>query len=312
MVLIQGTTEFETEGRTAVAVGKFDGIHKGHKKLLEEVVSCQKEGLLAVVFTFDLSFSSFLQKTQQKELTTKEEKRAIFEQMGIDILIEFPLTETTAAITPENFIIEILVQKLHAKKIVAGSDVTFGYKGAGNASLLKKMEEQFGYEVSFIEKVCYERQEISSSYVREEVKKGRMQLVTKLLGYPYSISGIIQHGSKIGRTIGMPTVNLIPDEDKLLPPNGVYFAKIIYNGEEFNGITNIGCKPTVTDKLTILAETYIYDFDKDIYGNAITVQLLSYQRPEIKFDGLEALKDQMQRDKEAGRLFFKEDALRWG
>ncbi len=305
MKLIQGTTEFELDGDSAVAIGKFDGIHLGHQKLLSQILSWKKEGLQAVVFTFDPPPAIFFQRKIQKELTTREEKRKLFEKMGIDVLVEFPFNHNTAATTPKNFVSQILVGKLHTKKIAAGYDLSFGYGGSGNFELLQILSEEYQFQVKFFDKVCLDGNEISSTYVREEVEKGNMQLVTKLLGTPYTITGIVQHGKKLGRTIEMPTVNLLPVADKLLPPFGVYFSNIYHGERMFRGVTNIGYRPTVSDNRTISVETFIYDFNENLYGEEIIVALLFYRRSEMKFDSVEELKWQMQRDRDAGKNYFQ-------
>ena len=304
MRLIQGTTEFELQKESAVAIGKFDGVHRGHQKLLQRILDWKKEGLQAVVFTFDPPPAVFFEQTTQKELTTQTEKRKLFEQMGIDVLIEFPLNVNTAATKPVNFIEQSLVSKLKAKKIAAGTDLSFGYRGAGNCALLQKMAETYHYEVKIIDKVCLDGKEISSTFVRKEVEEGNMELAEKLLGYPYTVNGIVQHGQKLGRTINMPTVNLLPIADKLLPPRGVYFSKIYWENREFYGVTNIGCRPTVSDSASISVETYIYQFNEELYGHEITVALLHYRRPEMKFQNIEELKHQMPKDREAGAEYF--------
>ena len=305
MKLIQGTTEFELDGDSAVAIGKFDGIHLGHQKLLSQILSWKKEGLQAVVFTFDPPPAIFFQRKIQKELTTREEKRKLFEKMGIDVLVEFPFNHNTAATTPKNFVSQILVGKLHTKKIAAGYDLSFGYGGSGNFELLQILSKEYQFQVKFFDKVCLDGNEISSTYVREEVEKGNMQLVTKLLGTPYTITGIVQHGKKLGRTIEMPTVNLLPVADKLLPPFGVYFSNIYHGERMFRGVTNIGYRPTVSDNRTISVETFIYDFNENLYGEEIIVALLFYRRSEMKFDSVEELKWQMQRDRDAGKNYFQ-------
>ncbi|MDD2971752.1 MAG: bifunctional riboflavin kinase/FAD synthetase [Lachnospiraceae bacterium] len=304
MKLIQGTTEFELDRESAVAIGKFDGVHLGHQKLLQQILDWKKEGLQAVIFTFDPPPAVFFQQTTKKELTTQVEKRKLFEQMGIDVLIEFPLNMNTAATRPINFIEQILVRRIKAKKIAAGTDLSFGYRGAGNCELLQSKANEYDFEVKIIDKVCLNGREISSTYVREEVEKGDMELVTTLMGSPYSVHGIVQHGQKLGRTIDMPTVNLLPIADKLLPPRGVYFSYIYYGGQRWYGVTNIGCRPTVSANEVISVETYIYGFDEEIYGEDIAVALLHYRRPEMKFANVEELKNQMQQDREAGRAYF--------
>lgn len=307
MQIIQQTTDFIIKEKTAAALGKFDGIHRGHQKLLEEILEQKKKGLKAVIFTFDPSPATLFQKSKVKELSTKKEKEAMFEAMGVDILIEFPLNEKTAAMSAEDFVEEVLVRKMNVGFIAAGTDLSFGYKGAGNAALLKEFSEEYGFQVEIIDKVCHEDREISSSFVREEIEKGNMELAAALIGKTYSVSGVVEHGNRIGRTLGFPTVNLLPEEEKLLPPCGVYFSKVLVDGETYNGVTNIGYKPTVSDEPRIGVETYIYDFEKDVYGKEITVSLEHFKRSEKKFDGLEELRMQVELDKEEGRKYFLEN-----
>lgn len=306
MKIIQGTTDFELEASSAVAIGKFDGIHIGHQKLLNEVLSAREEGLQAVVFTFDPPAASFFAREKQKELTTREEKRIIFEKMGVDTLVEYPLNEKTAAILPESFIREILVKRLLMVRIAAGTDLSYGFQGKGDCGLLQDMAEAGGYRVCIVEKETCRGREVSSTFVREEVAAGNMEAVTELLGYHYSVSGPVLRGNRFGRTIQMPTVNLCPGEGKLLPPNGVYYANVLYGGRRLKGMTNIGFKPTVSEKLVLGVETYIYDFRENLYGKYISVELLSYRRAEQKFADVEALKRQMYADREDGRVYFGE------
>lgn len=304
MQIIQQTTEFHIEGKTAAAIGKFDGIHKGHEKLLENIIKQKEKGFQSVIFTFEPLPALFFGQTRVKELTTRQEKEELFEKMGIDILVEFPMTESTASMSPEEFVSEILVNKMNVKYLAAGTDLSFGYKGAGNAELLKELSADYGFEVEIIEKVCHGGREISSSYIREEIEKGNMENAAELIGNAYSISGIVEHGNQLGRTLSMPTVNLIPDQRKLLPPYGVYFSRISMDGELYYGVTNIGEKPTVSDKKCLGVETYIFDFEEEIYNKKITVYLEHFQRPEQKFAGIEELKMQLLKDKKAGRDYY--------
>lgn len=305
MRIIQGTEELQTDKKSAVAIGKFDGIHLGHQKLLNHILEQKEQGQLAAVFTFDPPPAVFFGSAQTKELMTREEKRRAFERMGVDLMVEFPLNRRTAAIGPEDFIEKILVGRLRAGYIAAGTDVSFGDGGAGNCMLLSSMASLYGYEVRIIDKVCFGGREVSSTWVREEVEKGNMEQAEELLGSPFSVSGKVVRGRQFGRTIGMPTVNLLPPEKKLLPPNGVYFSEVSARGKSFRGITNIGYKPTVSDERKLGVETCIYDFDGDLYGEDITVSLLAFHRKEQKFDGAEALKKQLTKDLADGRLFHE-------
>lgn len=306
MQFIAGRTHFKLGAESAVAIGKFDGIHRGHKRLLQEILQCREQGMLAVVFTFDPPASSFFAGKQVKELTTREEKRRRFAAMGVDVLVEFPLNQETAAMEPERFVREVLAESMNMRFIAAGSDLSFGAGGAGNAELLKKLSGRFGYRVRVIEKICENGREISSTYLREEVEKGRMENAELLLGEPYRITGEIMHGRRLGRTLGMPTINQIPEQQKLLPPNGVYYSRVRLGGKLLNGITNIGYKPTVSDERVLGAETYLYDFSQDIYGREAEVSLLHYKRPEMRFADVEQLKAQMQKDIAEGHRYFLE------
>lgn len=305
MKIISNTTEFELPQNTVVAIGKFDGFHKGHQKLIKEALAQKKDNLAVAVYTFVPSPAVFWGKGNVQELTTQEEKRRIFENAGVDYLIEYPFNKSVADMEPEAYIKEVLVEKMHAKCVVAGADVSFGKKGAGNEALLRALSEKYGYHVILIDKVQYQDKEISSTLVREKIREGRMEEAIQLLGVPYSITGKIVHGKQLGRTIGMPTVNLIPEKEKLLPPAGVYFSQVLLQGKKYASITNIGKKPTVNMDETVGAETYIYNFKGDIYGEIVSVSLLKHTRPEMKFSGIEELKKQLERDMEEGKKFHQ-------
>ncbi len=296
MQLIAGRTDFVLERPCAAAIGKFDGIHRGHQALLANIREEKKKGLLSAVFTFDPAPAAFFSGTDGQELTTREEKRRIFNKLGIDVLIEFPLREDTAAIAPQTFIEEILVRRMKSAFVAAGTDVTFGRYGAGNSAMLTSYGNRLGFSVQIIEKVCVGGREVSSSRIREELSAGHMEQVEELIGFPYSVTGEVVHGKRLGRTIGMPTVNLAPPPGKLLPPFGVYFSEVSWKGKHFRSISNVGCKPTVSRERAVGVETYLYDFDQDIYGQEITVKLLRFKRPEMKFGSVGELKAQARKD----------------
>lgn len=332
MQIISDTTQFHIEEPTAVAVGKFDGLHLGHRELLSVILAARENGLKAAVFTFDPSPGVFFQRQKMKsglpepeaslqtedgfkELMTREEKRLRFEQMGVDYLVEYPFCAETAAVSPEDYVNRFLLDQMHARLIAAGEDVSFGKGGAGNAALLKdridkrnKAASGSGKEetvsLCVIPKICWQGQEISSTLVREYVKKGEMETAAQLLGEAYSINGIVSEGNRLGRNLGMPTANLYPEAGKLLPPNGVYFSRVLLytEGTEriFRGITNIGYKPTIQGSAPKMGvETNLFDFDEDIYGQRIQVQLQHFHRPEKKFGSLQELTEQMKKDAKA-------------
>ena len=304
MKIITELDKLNIREKTAVAIGKFDGIHVGHKELLSKILEKKKDGLKATVFTFDPSPEEFFVGHSVPQLFTREEKLKAFQELGVDILVMFPLNDETAATDPEEFVRRILVYELNAGFIAAGSDVSFGDKGKGDSKLLERLGKELSYELCIIDKVKIDDEEVSSTRVRNAVSDGDMDLTERLLGTKYSISGIVEHGNHLGHTIGVPTVNILPPSMKLLPPYGVYSSTVKIGKNEFKGMTNIGRKPTVSEKEKVGVETYIYDFGRDVYGEYIEVVLHSFVRPEIKFENMEQLKLQIQQDiKNAVRSF---------
>ena len=304
MQIVSDKTEFKLKGVSAVAIGKFDGIHAGHYRLIDEILRQKKNGLQSVIFTFFPSATVYFGGEDAKELTTREEKREIFERMGIDVLVEFPLNPETAATDPVDFVKKILIEMMNMKFLAAGEDVSFGKGGKGNRVLLEEMAEENDFTVKIIEKIFDHGKEISSTYVREEILKGNMELASELLSRNYSMEGIVENGMHLGRKMGFPTVNLYPPKEKLMPPYGVYYSDVFYNGCMYHGITNIGVKPTVQQTKRVNAETYLYDFDRDIYGKKIRLQLLKFKRPEQKFQDLAGLQKQLRQDVEDGKRWF--------
>lgn len=301
MEIIAGQKVFQLHRETAVAVGKFDGIHIGHRRLLEEILNRKKEGLEACVFTFDPSPAVLFGRGDSKVLSTREEKRQIFQQLGVDVLVEFPMDFETASMEPEAFAREILAKSLRGKLIAAGEDLSFGRNGAGSAALLKELGPELGLCVEIIPKVCAGGEEVSSTRIRNLLEKGEMARVRELLGEDYTVSGTVQHGHRIGRTLGFPTVNLLPPEDKLLPPFGVYYSRVQVGEREYPAISNVGRKPTVGGREQVGVESFLYQFQEEIYGREIRVFLEEFRRPEKKFADLEALRAQLQLDIAAGR-----------
>ena len=288
MRIISGTTKFMIPEGTAVAIGKFDGLHLGHRKLLSEILRQKEDGLKAAVFTFDPSPEVFFGMNPSRELSTNQEKRELFREIGIDILVEFPFNKDTAAISPEDFVIDILVKRMNAKFVAAGTDLSFGAMGKGNFTLLSSLARHLGFEACKIDKIERNGKVISSTLIRSLVEEGNMEEAAACLGAPYKITGKIVHGKALGRRIGIPTLNQTPPSDKLLPPFG---------------ITNIGIKPTVTNENKVTVETSLYDFSGDLYGETAEVSLLTFRRPEMRFSGVAELKKTMEKDIRAGEIY---------
>lgn len=302
MQIIENTTEFHLEHKSAVALGKFDGIHLGHRRLLDRVLEQKKQGLRTVVFTFDTSAASFF-GGEEKELTTREEKRDAFSRLGIDVLIEFPLNRETAATEPEEFVSHYLAAQMQTSYLCAGPDISFGKGGAGDYALLADYAKTYGYRVELIDKVRVDGEEVSSTRVRQAVRAGEMEKAAAMMGAPYRVSGKVAHGRQLGRKLGMPTANLIPDERKLLPPNGVYYSRARLGEKIYRGISNVGYKPTVSEEKILGVETYLYDFTGEVYDRDMDVELLAFRREERAFENVEALRRQIEADVEAGRNF---------
>lgn len=302
MEAIIGTRDFQIEVPTVVTIGKFDGRHRGHQKLLRQMLKLKAEkGYQTGVFTFAVPPASLISRFQQKMITTNSERRKNLEKIGIDYLVEYPFSEEVAHMPAELFVGRILAEQMNAKAVVVGNDCGFGYRRAGNAALLQQLSEIYGYELIVIDKAKDDDRDISSSYIREELDRGNMEKANELLGEPYAIHGTVVHGNHIGGPLlGFPTANVIPPEDKYLPPFGVYVSRVLIKGREYGGISNIGRKPTIKGLNPIGVETFIFGIDQDIYGAEIEVQLLHFVRPEQKFDGLDSLKAQIEQDKQFG------------
>ena len=291
------TEQIQVNNGTALVIGKFDGLHKGHRALLKMLLEAKEyEGLQTAIFTFVRSPKEALEKTKQQYILTAEEKRLFMENNGIDILVECPLEQEILSIEPEAFIEDILVKRLGVKRIFCGEDCGFGYKRRGNADLLKSLENKFGYKTTVIKKLQYDGRDISSTYIREEIEKGNIETVNELLGYPYTAIGVVAKGQQLGRTLGFPTFNIIPEEDKLLLPNGVYYTNSIIDGVKYPSITNIGTRPTVNGDNNITIETNILDVSIDLYKQTVELEFFKFIRPEKKFDSIEKLKATVEND----------------
>ena len=297
MLYIHDTKEIQLEGPSVVTIGKFDGFHLGHRKLLQECCRIRKAGERVVVFTFSRSPQMVLAGKAYAELNSHEEKVHLAEALGVDVLIEYPFTPDVRQMTAENFLKDILFDRLHAVAIVAGPDCRFGYERRGDIEFLEEHSEELGYLVHVVEKENYQLMPISSTRIREVLRKGAIEEVNAMLGCHYGYDGEVVHGRRLGRTLGFPTINQWVPEGKVLPQYGVYASEVVRNGKVYPAVSNIGVKPTISGSERVSIETYIYDFDHEIYGEKIRVQLLHFVRPERRFYSLEALKKQVDRDK---------------
>ncbi|TCK97943.1 riboflavin kinase/FMN adenylyltransferase [Natranaerovirga hydrolytica] len=303
MKYIADTKDFNLK-ETAVALGNFDGVHKGHQLLINEIIASKKVGLKATIFTFTPHPKTILYKDSPLELVlSTEERKNKLEDLGVDVLIEYPFNKETMEIDPRTFIEEILIQQLDIRFLVVGSDYRFGYKRQGDVHLLEEYSKQYNYQLKVIQKKKLKNNIISSSFIRELIKEGKVDEASKLLGKPYNIIGEVVQGKKIGRTLGFRTANISVGKEKLLPLNGVYMTQTKINGIWYNSVTNIGVKPTVNGKEKNV-ETHIFDIDLDLYGHTIEVSILKLIREEEKFGTLGQLKNQIEKDIALTKAYF--------
>lgn len=307
MRIFAGTREFQIEEPTVVTIGKFDGRHKGHQKLLREMLRLREEkGLRTAVFTFDMAPAGVVSGSRQPVITTNQERRANMEKMGIDYLVEYPFDQEAARMLPEDFVAKILVGQMHARAVAAGTDCGFGYRRAGNAELLKKLAPVYGYEAVIVEKAQDDHRDISSTYIRERLDAGDIEKANELLGEPFAIHGQVVHGRHIGGSLlGFPTANLLPPPEKALPRFGVYVSRVLVDGRYYGGVSNIGRKPTIEGENPVGVETFILGLEEDLYGKTIEVQLLNFERPEQKFADLDQLRRRIELDKQYAREYFE-------
>lgn len=304
--------------RTAVALGKFDGIHEGHMLLIGRVLELQKLGYAGVMFTFDIKENSVIDAGSMKTIYTPEEKRRVAAGTGIDIMVEYPFDDSFAQMKPEAFVRDVLVGMLRVAYVVVGADFRFGKDRSGDVDTLRRFADTYGYEVCVTDKLRQggnpDDRAVSSTAIRELIAAGDMGSVVPMLGRPYSMSGVVVRGRQLGRTIGVPTANILPQEGKLYPPNGVYASRIHIEMKDrhvsedpfraWKGITNIGDNPTVNDEGNITIESHIFDFDGDIYGAVIHVELIERVRGERRFDSVEELAEQMRADMDRAEDIF--------
>lgn len=288
---------------TAVTVGKFDGLHKGHEFLTRKLLQQEEKGLKSLVLTFDVSPRIHLKKDLEKQLITNEERVELLRKENISYLAQCPFEKEIMPLEPDRFI-ELLVENYNMKYMVCGTDFRFGKMGKGDVTLLGKLAPKYDFTLEVVEKLKCENREISSTFVREEIALGNIAMGNELLGYSYYIWGKVVHGNHLGRKIGIPTVNLIPPEDKLLPRNGVYITEVEVDGKMYNGVTNVGVKPTIEGEYKVGVETHILDFKKNIYGEYVRVIFLERIREEIQFSSIDELCEQMQRDKQTAIDYF--------
>lgn len=327
MEYIQGKIKFSQSRESVVTLGKFDGVHIGHRKLINTMKRA-KDGRESIVFTFDVppipenikeenalrgglsnwENSKGTERMEAGVLTTNQERADLIEALGVDKLIECPFVPEISGMAAETFLREVLVGQLKAREIFVGPDFHFGYKRSGDVALLEACQETYGYKLTVVEKACYQGEEVSSTGIRSRIREGRLQEANEMLGRELFYSGTVVYGNQIGRTIGFPTANLLVQPEKVAPPFGVYGATFCVEDKKLYGVANIGRKPTIEAKEgrenPVGIETYLFDFHEDLYGKEARVAFHTFIRPERAFDSVEALKEEIRRNEQQVREFF--------
>lgn len=279
---------------SSISLGKFDGIHIGHRYLLSQIM--KQKRFVPTVFTFEMNTSS-------PNIYTQEEKNNIFQEIGIEREVIFPFCEETRNMLPQEFIEEILVKRMDAKYICVGKDFCFGRNRKGDIHTLERYASEYGYVLEAVDKLSYNDEIVSSTRVRSLIEKGNVETANAILGAPFFMIGKVLHGNQLGRTLNMPTANILPEEGKKLLPFGVYATTVQIADKQYFGVTNIGKKPTVGE-YDIGVETYIMNFQEDIYGKDIQIHFHKFLRAEKKFENIEQLKKQIEADKDEAYAYL--------
>ncbi|MGL1930343.1 MAG: bifunctional riboflavin kinase/FAD synthetase [Desulfotalea sp.] len=281
-----------------VTIGNFDGVHIGHQKLFKEVLHrarARKNGT-SVAITFDPHPLNILRPEGIQLISSTEQKIELIEQAGIDVLLMIPFSKDFASTTAQYFVDRILLDCLGIVELVVGYDYAFGRGREGNIDFLRLQGEKNGFPVTVVDAFYENEAPVSSTRIRRLVKNGDVASAASLMGRNYQIRGKVKHGQKRGGLeIGFPTANLGLEQEDLIPKFGVYVAQIISDGDIYNGVMSIGRNPTFSEN-NLVAETHIFDFNKDIYGKSIKINLLQFIRDEQKFPGIDALREQIKKD----------------
>ncbi|MCD8357556.1 MAG: bifunctional riboflavin kinase/FAD synthetase [Clostridia bacterium] len=299
----------EKDAKRAIALGYFDGVHCGHQALMKLAVQRASEnGAVSSVFTFDVHPDTVI-TGQPVPLITSEACRGaeIRDRGGVDEVIFAHFNEELRNMDWKTFVDDMLVEQFHACWIITGRNNRFGYRGQGTPERLQAECARLGIGCDIVESVKIDNIVVSSTYIRQQLSMGNMERAAEFLGHPYTIAGMVQHGRRVGRTLGYRTVNLELPEEMQAPPFGVYVSRVIADGETHMAVTNIGVHPTFGLGDRACVEPHILDFGGDLYGKFIQVELLHFLRPERQFDDSELLKQAIAADIAHTREYFEEN-----
>ncbi len=300
-------SEFKKLSNAVATIGTFDGVHYGHQKIINRLCELAKStGGESVILTFFPHPRLIIDPENQdmKMINTINEKAKILAGLGVDHLIITPFTRDFSNLTPQDYIKEILVETIGIKQLIVGYDHRFGKDRKGGLTELEAFSGTYGFKIEQIPEQDINDVAVSSTKIRQALLNGKVALAAEYLGYHFSLSGRVIKGDKIGRTIGFPTANIFIEETyKLIPSDGIYAVTVALNGGLYKGMAYIGQRPTING-MTRNIEVNIFDFSQEIYGQDITMNFLQFLREDVKFTGLEALKEQLHRDKEATLSYF--------
>lgn len=303
---VRNVGSYQSEQPTVVTIGTFDGVHIGHRKIVSHLIETAKvEGLKSVILTFFPHPRMVLQKdTNIKLINTMDERHDILQSLGIDYLFIKEFTKEFSRMGAEDFVKELLVDKLHAKRIIIGYDHRFGRNRKADIEDLKKFGLQYDFEVEEIPAQDVDAVAVSSTKIRKALNEGNIEKANAYLGYNFIITGTVVKGKGLGNELGFPTANIeVKESYKLIPKKGSYIIKTRIDGEIIFGMMNIGVNPTVDGKSQTI-EVNFFDFDKNLYGHKIKIELLGRLREEQRFESLDQLKEQLAKDKTIALKFI--------
>ncbi|AFL86066.1 riboflavin kinase/FMN adenylyltransferase [Belliella baltica DSM 15883] len=301
MRIYEGVDEFGPVNNPVVTSGTFDGVHLGHQKILKRIRNLADElngETVLITFWPHPRLVLYPKEHNLMLLSTFEEKAKLLRESGIDHLVSIPFTKEFSELSSEEFIQKILIGKIQTRKLVIGYDHRFGKNREGSFEYLKEHIDQYPFELEEISREDVDDVGVSSTKIRQALQEGKVDIANGYLGRPYEINGIIIKGQQLGRSIGFPTANIhIPNDYKLIPCDGAYAVRVNVEGDQYNGMLNIGNRPTVNGNSRSI-EVNLFDFEGDLYDKRVCVQIREYLRPETKFEGLEQLKQQLKADRE--------------
>lgn len=307
MQIFEDINKIQKNINTVLTLGTFDGIHLGHQEIIKELINRSvKNDFRNVVITFYPHPRTVVTNSFDiKLLTTKDEKQKIFENLGVQNLLTINFTKEFASLSPEEFINQYLIDSVGVSEIILGHDHHFGKGRGGNAQLLMQISKERGFSVKIIEPFYVDNEIVSSTKIRNALLTGDVKKANKMLGRNYSFTGTVVSGDKRGRELGYPTANInLSSPDKLLPAIGVYAVYVFVGGEKHKGLLSIGNRPTFYNDGEVVTEVYLYEFNREIYGETLTVELLERLRGEEKFNSADDLVEQMNKDKNDGQKIF--------